>query len=68
MILVEAAVHCNHSKAIQCNFKPGSVERSIDLEQKGYTTTIIFRLLLANKNRKNSQWYFCLIRRFENTV
>jgi hypothetical protein len=36
--LVDAAVHSEHGKLIKCDFKPGSVERSIDLYQRGYTS------------------------------
>jgi hypothetical protein len=38
MIRVDAATDCAHGKVIKCNFKPGSVERSIDLYQRGYTS------------------------------
>jgi hypothetical protein len=34
-ILVDAAVHSEHGKVIQCEFKPGSVERSIELDKEG---------------------------------
>jgi hypothetical protein len=34
-ILIDAAVHYEHGKAIKCDFKPGSVERSRDLYQRG---------------------------------
>jgi hypothetical protein len=29
-VLVDAAVYSEHGKLIKCDFKPGSVERSID--------------------------------------
>jgi hypothetical protein len=31
--LVDSAVHSEHRKVIKCDFKPGSVERSIDLDR-----------------------------------
>jgi hypothetical protein len=31
-------VHYEHEKLIKCDFKPGSVERSVDLYQRGYTS------------------------------
>jgi hypothetical protein len=34
-VLVNAAIHYEHGKVIQCDFKPGSVERSIDLDKEG---------------------------------
>jgi hypothetical protein len=30
IVTVEVNTDCAHGKAIRCNFKPGSVERSID--------------------------------------
>jgi hypothetical protein len=33
--LVDAAVHSEDGKVIKCDFKPGSVERSIDRYQRG---------------------------------
>jgi hypothetical protein len=35
-VLVDAIVHFEHEKVINCDFKPGSVERSIDLG-RGHT-------------------------------
>jgi hypothetical protein len=32
-ILLDTAVHPEHGKVIKCDFKPGSVERSIDLDK-----------------------------------
>jgi hypothetical protein len=37
-VIVDAAVHSEDEKVIKCDFKPGSVERSIDLYQRGYTS------------------------------
>jgi hypothetical protein len=37
-IQVDAGVHSEHGKVIKSNFKPGSVERSIDLYQGGYAS------------------------------
>jgi hypothetical protein len=34
-VVVDAVVHSEHGKVIQCDFKLGSVERSIDLDQGG---------------------------------
>jgi hypothetical protein len=34
-VLVDAADSCEDGKVIKCDFKPGSVERSIDLHQRG---------------------------------
>jgi hypothetical protein len=34
-VLVGAVVYSEHEKVIKCDFKPGSVGRSIDLEQRG---------------------------------
>jgi hypothetical protein len=36
---IDAAVYSEHGKVIKCNFKPGSFERSIDLEKKGIRYT-----------------------------
>jgi hypothetical protein len=33
-VLVDATVHSEHIQAIQCDFKPGSVERFIDLDKR----------------------------------
>jgi hypothetical protein len=30
MIMVDAGTDCAHGKVIRCDFKPGSIERSID--------------------------------------
>jgi hypothetical protein len=35
MIVLDASVHSEHVQVIRCDFKPGSVERSIDLDKKG---------------------------------
>jgi hypothetical protein len=40
--LIDAAVHSEHGKVIQSDFKPGSVERSIALDKERYYTTINF--------------------------
>jgi hypothetical protein len=37
-VLVHAAVFSEDGIVIKCDFKPGSVERSIDLHQRGYTS------------------------------
>jgi hypothetical protein len=34
-IVVDAVVDSEHGKVIQCDFKPGSVKRSIDLDKEG---------------------------------
>jgi hypothetical protein len=36
MIVLDTSAHFKHGKVIKCDFKPGSVERSIDLYQRGY--------------------------------
>jgi hypothetical protein len=33
--LVDAEIHSEHGKLIKCDFKPGSVERSIDVDKEG---------------------------------
>jgi hypothetical protein len=33
MVLIDSAVYCDHGKLIKCDFKPGSVERSIDQDK-----------------------------------
>jgi hypothetical protein len=38
MVLVDAATHYEQDQVIKCVFKLGSVERSIDLYQRGYTS------------------------------
>jgi hypothetical protein len=38
IVLVDTGVHSVHGKVIRCHFKPKSVERSIDLYQRGYTS------------------------------
>jgi hypothetical protein len=35
-VLIDEAVHSEHGKVTKCDFKSGSVERSIDLYQRGY--------------------------------
>jgi Ni,Fe-hydrogenase III large subunit len=40
-IPIDAAVHSEDGKVIKCDFKQGSVERSIDLYQRGYTLTAV---------------------------
>jgi hypothetical protein len=37
-VLVDAAVHSEDGIVKKWDFKPGSVERSIDLYQRGYTS------------------------------
>jgi hypothetical protein len=37
-VLIDAVVHSEQGEVIKCNFKLGSVERSIDLHQRGYTS------------------------------
>jgi hypothetical protein len=37
-VLVDASTYSEHCKLIKYDFKPGSVERSIDLYQRGYTS------------------------------
>jgi hypothetical protein len=37
-VLVDRAVHFEPEKVIKYDFKPGSVERSLDLYQRGYTS------------------------------
>jgi hypothetical protein len=39
-VLVDVTIHSKHGNAIQCDFKPGSVERSLDLYKEGIPTTI----------------------------
>jgi hypothetical protein len=35
---VYATVHSAQDKVINCDFKPRSVERSVDLDKEGYTS------------------------------
>jgi hypothetical protein len=35
MIAINTNTHSSHGEVIKCHFKPGSVERSIDLYQRG---------------------------------
>jgi hypothetical protein len=37
-VLIDAAVHFEYENIIKCDFKPGSIERSIDLYQREYTS------------------------------
>jgi hypothetical protein len=41
-ILVHVVVNSEYGKVIKCDFKPGSVKRSIDLDKEGNTTAINF--------------------------
>jgi hypothetical protein len=34
-VLIDTAVHSEHGNVIKCDFKPGSVERCIDLDEEG---------------------------------
>jgi hypothetical protein len=34
-VLVYVAMHSEYGKVMKCDFKPGSAERSIDLEKQG---------------------------------
>jgi hypothetical protein len=43
----DAAVHFEHGEVIQCDFKPGSVGRSIDLDKRAGS---YFNSLPTNKN------------------
>jgi hypothetical protein len=38
-VLVDAVLHSEHEKEIKCDFKPGSVERSIDLNRGMYLSS-----------------------------
>jgi hypothetical protein len=59
MVLIDAAVHSEEGKVIKCDFKPGSVGRSIDRYQRGYTSArrtqqqALFSISSSNKNREN---------------
>jgi hypothetical protein len=44
-VLVDAAVHLEHGNGIKCDFKPGSLERSIDLDKEEYLQQVIFGIL-----------------------
>jgi hypothetical protein len=48
--VVDAAVHSEHGKVIQCDFKPGSIERSIDLDKRVNTSTARQMLTLPSAN------------------
>jgi hypothetical protein len=55
-VLIDAAVSSEEGKVIKCDFKPGSVERTIDRYQRGYTSArrrqqAIFAISSTNKNR-----------------
>jgi hypothetical protein len=50
-VLVDAAIHSEDGKIIKCNFKPGSVERSIDPSNKeGIPQQAICSMSATNKN------------------
>jgi hypothetical protein len=54
-VLVDVAVPCEDGKVIKWDFKPGSVGRSIDVYQRGYTSAgswqAIRSISATNKNR-----------------
>jgi hypothetical protein len=56
-VLVDAAVYSEHGKVIKCDFKPGSVEWSIDLYQRGYTSRQYFHFLPPIKAEQFSCGY-----------
>jgi hypothetical protein len=51
-VLTDAAVHSENGKVIKCDFKRGSVERSIDLYQRGVylSRQAIISISGTNKN------------------
>jgi hypothetical protein len=55
MFFVDAAVHSECGKVIQCNFKPGSVERSIDLDKEGIHHYKCPQFLLVGGDSDNRQ-------------
>jgi hypothetical protein len=46
--VVDATVHFEHGKVIQCEIKPGSVERSIDLGKRGYVSAALAVMLIPD--------------------
>jgi hypothetical protein len=48
-VLVDAAVHSELGKVIKCDFKLGSVERSLDIDKEGIPRQAIFKTLLLMK-------------------
>jgi hypothetical protein len=55
---IDAAVYSEYEKVIKCDFKPGSVGRSIDLYQRGgIPQQAICSTFATNKNRAIFQWH-----------
>jgi hypothetical protein len=52
-VLVDEKVPSEHGKVIKCDFKPGSVERSIDQYQRWYTSERCRQLHHGKNNVKN---------------
>jgi hypothetical protein len=48
-LVIDASTDSEHVQAIKCDFKPGSVERSIDLDKEGTPQAIL--LYSANETR-----------------
>jgi hypothetical protein len=49
-VLADATIHSEDGKVIKCDFKPGSVERSIDLDKEGILQQTILSISATNKN------------------
>jgi hypothetical protein len=47
-VSVDEAVHSELVKLIKCDFNPGSVERSIDLYKRGYTSAVELKCLWSS--------------------
>jgi hypothetical protein len=58
-VLLDASVHSEHGKVIKCDFKPGSVERSIP--KRVYLRRRYVQLPPPIKNENFSQWLFSVV-------
>jgi hypothetical protein len=53
-VLVDAAVCLNTEKVIKCDFKSGTVERSVDLGNYFNSQLYVFHLPTANESKDTS--------------
>jgi hypothetical protein len=60
-VLVDASVHSEHRKIIKCDFKPGSVDRYIDLYQRGLNRQYFQRLPPIKIEQFSSGIHLCPI-------
>jgi hypothetical protein len=54
MVVVDVETHSENVKVFKCDFKPGSVERSIDLVNKGIPLETICSNAATNENQEIS--------------